>query len=63
MTKEQQKKLLMESLAQAAMQFIDAERAYDESDGDDAADHMLMEDKKWRARETMDKIYDQLIKL
>lgn len=58
MTKEQIKNKLLE----ATMKFIQAERNYDEMD-DDAAEHMMIENEKWLAREEMDTLYDALLKM
>lgn len=62
MTKQTKKELLEQALIKATMEFIKQERLYDEID-DDAAEHMLVEDRKWRARDEMDQIYDELAKL
>ena len=62
MTKQTKKELLEQALIKATMEFIKQERLYDEID-DDAAEHMLVEDRKWRARDEMDRIYDELAKI
>lgn len=61
MTNQTKKELLEQALIKATMEFIKQERLYDEIN-DDAAEHMLVEDRKWRAREKMDELYDQLLK-
>ena len=61
MTNQTKKELLKQAFIKATMEFIKQERLYDEID-DDAAEHMLVEDRKWRAREKMDELYDQLLK-
>lgn len=62
MTNNHKKEILEQAFIKATMEFSKQERLYDEID-DDAAEHMLVEDRKWRARSIMDELYDELQRL